>query len=117
MVQDIYVGIFAKLAPLEPKRRERNLISNHVIVIPHGIKRLFDFEGAPSHPRSLCLRLSRQSSISSNTGPSSPLIGPQPSPELVHVNDADFPNAELDLSSDDELPNDFQTPSPLTPFF
>ena len=50
---------------------------------------------------------SRQSSISSTTGPSSPLIGPQPSPELVYVNDADFPNAELDFSSDDELPDDF----------
>jgi len=50
---------------------------------------------------------SRQSSISSTTGPSSPLIDPQPSPELVHVNDADFPNAELDFSSDDELPDDF----------
>jgi hypothetical protein len=53
---------------------------------------------------------SRQSSISSTTGPSSPLIGSQPSPELVHVNDADFPNAELDFSSDDELPDDFAPP-------
>ncbi|KAI0283945.1 hypothetical protein BGY98DRAFT_949677 [Russula aff. rugulosa BPL654] len=50
---------------------------------------------------------SRQSSISSTTGPSSPLLGPQHSPELVHVDDADFPNAELDFSSDDELPDDF----------
>jgi hypothetical protein len=50
---------------------------------------------------------SRQSSISSTTGPSSPLIGTQHSPELVHVNDADFPNAELDFSSDDDLPDDF----------
>lgn len=51
---------------------------------------------------------SRQSSISSTTGPSSPLIGPQHSPELVHVNDDDFPNAELDFSSDDdELADDF----------
>jgi hypothetical protein len=50
---------------------------------------------------------SRQSSIGSTTGPSSPLIGPQLSPELVHVDDADFPNAELDFSSDDELPDDF----------
>ncbi|KAF8501023.1 hypothetical protein F5888DRAFT_1678280 [Russula emetica] len=50
---------------------------------------------------------SRQSSISSTTGPSSPLIGTQPSPELVHVTDADFPNEELDFSSDDELPDDF----------
>jgi hypothetical protein len=48
-----------------------------------------------------------QSSISSTTGPSSSLIGPQLSPELVHVNDADFPNEELDFSSDDELPDDF----------
>ncbi len=50
---------------------------------------------------------SRQSSISSTTGPSSPFIDTQHSPELVHVNDADFPNAELDFSSDDELPDDF----------
>ena len=34
------------------------------------------------------------------------IISPQPSPELVHVNDhADFPNAELDFSSDDEMPD------------
>ena len=26
---------------------------------------------------------------------------------MVHVNDADFPNAELDFFSDDELPDDF----------
>ena len=50
---------------------------------------------------------SRQSSISSITGPSSPLIDPQISPESVHVDDADSPNAELDFSSDDELPDDF----------
>ena len=43
---------------------------------------------------------SRQSSISSTTGPSLPLIDPQLSPELVHVNDADFPNVELDFFSD-----------------
>ena len=49
---------------------------------------------------------SRQSSTSSTTGSSSPL-GPQLSPELVHVDDADFPNPELDFSSDDELPDDF----------
>ena len=55
----------------------------------------------------LSMSSSRQSSISSTTGPSSPLIDPQPSPELVHVNDADFPNVELDFSSDDELPDDF----------
>ncbi len=50
---------------------------------------------------------SRHSSISSTTGPSSPLLGPQPSPELVLVNDADTQNEELDFSSDDELPDDF----------
>ena len=50
---------------------------------------------------------SRQSSTSSSTKSSSPLIGQQISPELVHVDDADFPNAELDFSSDDELPDDF----------
>jgi hypothetical protein len=50
---------------------------------------------------------SRQSSIGSTTGPSSPLIGPRLSPELVHADDADFPNTELDFSSDDEQSDDF----------
>jgi hypothetical protein len=51
------------------------------------------------------MSLSRHSSVSSTTGSSSPLVGPQPSPELVLVNDADLPNEELDFSSDDELPD------------
>jgi len=48
---------------------------------------------------------SRRSSTSSTAGPSSPLIDPQSSPELVLVNDTDPPNEELDFSSDDESPD------------
>ncbi|KAI0300312.1 hypothetical protein BC826DRAFT_905657 [Russula brevipes] len=50
---------------------------------------------------------SRRSSTSSMAGPSSPLINPQSSPELVLVNDADSPNEELDFSSEDELSDEF----------
>ena len=60
-------------------------------------------------PTSFSMSSSRQSSISSTTGPSSPLLFPQPSSELVHVSDADFPNEDFDFSSDDELPDDFAT--------
>ena len=50
---------------------------------------------------------SRRSSSSSIAGPSSPLVGPHSSPELVLVNDVDSPNEELDFSSDDDLSDDF----------
>ncbi|KAH9080572.1 hypothetical protein EDB83DRAFT_2340171 [Lactarius deliciosus] len=46
---------------------------------------------------------SRRSSTSSTGG----LASPQPPPELVLVNEVDFPNEELDFSSDDEMSDDF----------
>lgn len=52
---------------------------------------------------------SRRSSASSIADPSSPLINPQSSPELVLVNDADSPNEGLDFSSDDGLSDEVTT--------
>jgi hypothetical protein len=58
---------------------------------------------------------SRRSSTSSIAGVTSPLIDPQPSPELVLVNEVDSPNEELHFSSDDEHPNGFSArPDRLT---
>lgn len=66
-------------------------------IVSHGIKRLLN---------DLSLRFnmssSRRSSSSSIAGPSTPLVGPHSSPELVLVNDVDSPNEELDFSSDDD---------------
>jgi hypothetical protein len=49
---------------------------------------------------------SRRSSTSSIAGPTSPLISPHPSPELVLVNEVDSPHEELLFSSDDENPDE-----------
>jgi hypothetical protein len=49
---------------------------------------------------------SGRSSTSSIAGPSSPLISPHASPELVLVNETDSSNEELHFSSDDEHPDE-----------